>query len=379
VNVPAGWSAAEVLELFLDLVRIASPSGRERTLAEHVTALLEARGLTVAEDDTSAATGANVGNLLVHVPGRGGGVPILLCAHLDTVAVDAPIEPLVEDGVVRTLGATILGADDKVALAALVALLTDLAERPPQADVDVLFTVCEEVGLLGAAAFDMAPLAARAGFVMDSSGPLGAIVVSAPAQRRVTAEFRGTAAHAGLEPEQGHSAILAASRAVSTMKLGRIDEQTTANIGVIGGGVATNIVPERCELSGEVRSRDPQCLADQLAHMIGAIHFAAAEVGVDVAVEVAANYDGFALTGDALPSRLAARALSAQGIEPRFVGAGGGSDANIFNARGLPSVNLSAGFERVHSADEFVPVERLMQAYYVVHGLVAAAAAEPAS
>ncbi len=366
---------AELLDLFLELVGIASPSGQERLLADHVVQRLSACGLSAEEDDAAATARAGSGNLLVRVPGRGDGLPILLCAHLDTVAVDGAVEPVVENGVIRTKGETILGGDDKVAMTAMIALLQDLAQEPPEGTVEVLFTVCEEVGLRGAHAFDCSRLEARAGFVLDSSGPLGAVIVAAPSQRKLTAEFRGTAAHAGLEPERGHSAILAASRAISSMKLGRVDELTTANVGIIGGGVATNIVPEHCRLSGEARSRDPQRLAAQLQHMIDAVHLAAAEVGVDVVVEIAADYEGFDLPSDSLPASLAGAALRAQGIEPRFIGAGGGSDANVFNARGLPSVNLSAGFERVHSPHEYLPVERLTEAYLLVSGLVAAAGA----
>jgi tripeptide aminopeptidase len=369
----AAASVEELLAGFLELVRIPSPAGEERALADHLLARLRELGLDPVEDDAAGPARAGSGNVLVRVEGAGGGVPILLCAHIDTVHVVGPIEPVVEDGMVRSAGDTILGADDKVAVNALMALLADLAQEPPAGDVEVLFTVCEEVGLRGAKAFDLARCRARAGFVLDSSGPLREVIIAAPASRSITAEFRGAAAHAGIEPELGRSAVLAASRAISAMRLGRLDEQTTANVGIVEGGVATNIVPEHCVLRGEARSRDPERLADQVAHMLETINVAAAEVGVDVVVDVVEDYEAFSLSKRALAPRLAAEALRAQGIEPRFVGTGGGSDVNVFNARGLPSVNLSAGYERVHSTEEHVPVQSLVETYRMVHGLARAA------
>ncbi len=369
----AAVSAEELLDGFLELVRIPSPAGEERALADHLLARLRDLGLDPVEDDAAGPARAGSGNVFVRVEGAGDGLPILLCAHIDTVHVAGRIEPVVEDGIVRSAGDTILGADDKVAVNALMALLADLAADPPAGDVEVLFTVCEEVGLRGAKAFNLTPCRARAGFVLDSSGPLREVIIAAPASRSITAEFRGAAAHAGIEPELGRSAVLAASRAISAMRLGRLDEQTTANVGIVEGGVATNIVPEHCVLRGEARSRDPERLADQVAHMLETINVAAAEVGVDVVVDVVEDYEAFSLSKRALAPRLAAEALRAQGIEPRFVGTGGGSDVNVFNARGLPSVNLSAGYERVHSTEEHVPVQSLVETYRMVHGLARAA------
>lgn len=363
----------ELLARFLELVRIPSPWGHERALADFLLDHLSGLGLDPLEDDAATAAGAGSGNVFARVAGDGGGLPILLCAHIDTVAVAGTIEPVVEDGVVRAAGGTILGADDKSAVTALTVLLEDLSVSPPPGDVEVLFTVCEEVGMRGAKAFDLDRCRARAGFVLDGSGPVGEVIIAAPAARSITAEFRGVAAHAGIEPERGRSAVLAASRAVSAMRLGRLDEQTTANVGIIEGGVATNIVPERCVLRGEARSRSPERLAAQVAHMLEAINVAATEVGVDVVVDLVEDYEAFSLSKRTIPARLAAEALREQGIEPRFVGTGGGSDVNVFNARGLPSVNLSAGYQRVHSPEECTPVQALLDAYRLVHGLVAAA------
>jgi tripeptide aminopeptidase len=369
----------QLLDLFLQLVRTPSPSGSERAVADLVLQHLRAAGLQAFEDDSAVQTGAGSGCIHVAVAGVGHGTPILLCAHMDTVTVAGPITPVVADGVVRTDGRTILGADDKTAVAVLLALLADLVAEPPAARVEVLFTTCEETGLHGAKAFDMARMQAAAGFVLDSSGPVGQVIVSAPSQRGVTAEFHGVAAHAGIEPERGRSAIAAAAHAIAGMRLGRIDEMTTANVGLIRGGAAVNIVPEHCVIEAEARSRDAVRLASQVQHMLDAIALGATEAGVDVTTSVQQQYESFVIAEDALPARIAAQALRSVGLEPRFAGTGGGSDVNVFNARGLPSVNLSAGYEKVHTPAEFMPLNGLRQAYDFAHALVAVAGSTPAN
>ena len=222
---------------------------------------------------------------------------------------------------------------------------------------------------------DLTGLQARAGFVFDSTGPVGDVIVRAPSQKMVKAEFHGTAAHAGIAPEKGRSAILAAARALAAMRLGRLDEVTTANVGVIEGGSATNIVPERCRLEGEARSHDPQKLAAQVGDMLEAINVAATETGVDVQVTVTDEFTAFALDDDALPVRIAVTALERAGFTPRLIGSGGGSDVNVYNAAGLPSVNLSVGMENVHTPDEYLPVVRLHEAASLLRAIIEAAAA----
>jgi len=364
----------DLLSLFLQLVEIPSPSGSERSVADLVLTFLRDVGLEPLEDDTAAATGAGSGNVFVRVQGRGSGTPILLAAHMDTVAVTGVIRAVVEDGAVKSVGDTILGADDKTAVALLLMLLRELAAEPPLCDVEVLFTTSEEIGLRGAKAFDASRLAAQAGFVFDSSGPLGRIVTAAPAHKSLVADFKGVAAHAGIEPQKGRSAVVAAARAVAAMKLGRIDEATTANVGLISGGVATNIVPEHCRIEAEARSREPARLSAQIAHMLAAVNEAATLAGVDVATSVVDEYAAFDLEPEALPVRIAWRALQAVGLEPRLGATGGGSDVNVFNAKGLPSVNLDIGFEDVHTSAERMPVDRLLLGHRLVRALVDAAA-----
>jgi tripeptide aminopeptidase len=365
----------DLLDLFVRLVEIPSPSGHERAVADFIIGFLRDAGIDPAEDDSAGVTGAGSGNIIVRVPGAGQGTPIVVAAHIDTVAVSGPIKAVVSDGVVRSAGDTILGGDNKAACAVLLAVLADLAVAPPAGGLAAIFSTCEEVGLRGAKALDLAALDARAGFVFDSTGPIGAVITRAPSQKMLTADFHGVAAHAGIAPEKGRSAIAAAAAAVAAMKLGRIDEATTANVGLISGGSAVNVVPERCRIEAEVRSHDLARLVAHTAHLVDAVELAAGLAGIDVEVTVHDAFTAFSLDDDALPVRIACAALRELGIAPRITASGGGSDVNVYNAGGLPSVNLSVGVENVHTPDEYLPVERLDDAYRLLAALVRAAAA----
>lgn len=365
----------ELRDLFVRLAGIRSPSREERELADAVTRLLRDVGLEVKEDDSAVVTGCACGNLIVRLPGRGEGTPLALCAHLDTVPLDRAPTVVVDDGVVRSDGQTILGADDKAAVAALLMVVRDLAREAPAADLEVVFTAGEEIGLQGAKALAPDALSAATVFVLDSEGAPGTVITNAPTIKAVNAEFRGVAAHAGIEPESGRSAVLAAARAVTMMHLGRLDHETTANVGIIQGGSAVNVVPGRCLVRGEVRSRDEAKLAAQLEQMLEAVALAAAETGVDVDVDVHEDYHGYRHAPDALPLRIAAAAVAEMGLEERLIGGGGGSDSNVFNARGLPAVTLGVGFEHVHSPREQITLAHLEQMYHLAHALVRAAGA----
>ena len=368
----------ELRDLFVHLAGIRSPSLEEREMAGAVKDFVRGVGLEAFEDASAALTGCNCGNLIVRVPGRGEGTPIALCAHLDTVPLERAPTVIVENGVVRTDGETILGADDKAAVAPLLMVLRDLALEPPAADVEIVFTVAEEIGLQGAKALDPAALAAATVFVFDSEGEPGTVITAAPTLKAIEAEFRGVAAHAGIEPQHGRSAIVAAARALADMDLGRIDDETTANEGLIEGGSAVNIVAERCVVRAEARSRDEAKLAAQVAGMIGAMSVAAGDAGIDVEIEVDEHFRGYAHAADALPLRIADAALAEADLAARYIGGGGGSDANVFNARGLPALTLGVGFEHVHSPHECIRLERLEELYRLGHALVRAAGRTPA-
>jgi tripeptide aminopeptidase len=363
---------AELLDLFLELVAIPSPPGREREVANRVGAYLDELGLDWDEDGCGPTIGSDTGNVLCRLPGRGAdGVPIFLCAHLDTVPPTAAIEPAVEDGIVRNIGGTILGADNKAA----VAVMLDAARRIVEGGVEhggveLLFTPMEEVGLLGAKAFDETRLHADIGFVYDQAAPIGEVIMGAPAQRSIRARFRGRAAHAGMYPEEGRSAIAAAARAVSDFRLGRIDAESTTNVGTIHGGVARNIVPETCELEAEARSRNARTLTELVQEMLDAIAFAATVSDCSVETDVEETYDGYALSPDDLAVQIAFAGLRHAGVEPTTAFSGGGADANVFNVRGRPCVNLANGMSDIHTPDERIAVDDLERMVAVTLGLV---------
>jgi len=364
---PTTW-ASDVLPLFLELAAIPSPSGEEAVVAQRVRAYLHDLGVEADADEA--------GNLLARLQATAGagGQPIFLCAHLDTVPVSGPIEPVVADGVVTNGADTILGADDKAAVAVLLeAARLLLAEGHPHAGVELLFTTREETGLEGAFAFEVSRLQARLGFVYDYSGPIGEVVVAAPSGRAIDVVFTGRPAHAGINPEDGRSAIVAAARAISDLRLGRIDEETTANAGLIEGGSALNVVPARCRLTVEARSRDERKLAELVQEMLDSFAFAAAVAECEVETTVEEKYRGYRLASDDPALALARSALERAGFVPRDVEVGGGADANVFNERGLHCVNIANGMAHVHTADEEIAVADLEAMVGVTLELVAAA------
>ncbi len=363
----------EVLDLFVRLAGIASPTGAEREVADVVKRYLADIGLGVREDGSASVTGCGCGNLVARIPGRGEAPPIALCGHLDTVPVERAPQVVVADGFVRTDGATALGADDKAALAVILVLARGLVAEPPAGDVELVFTPGEEAGLLGAKALDLGVLTARRVFVLDSDGAPGALVVASPTQKRIEAEFRGTAAHAGIEPERGRSAVVAAARAVAAMRLGRLDEETTANVGILRGGTAPNVVAERCSLEGEARSHDAVKVTEQTEHMVQAIAAEAAAAGVDVEIDVYEAFRGYRHEADSLLLAIGTEAASIAGLRALRLDGGGGSDANVFNAAGLPALTLGVGFENAHSSQERMSLERLGELAAMAAGVVRAA------
>jgi tripeptide aminopeptidase len=360
--------ATDVLPLFLELARIPSPSGEEAAVSAHVRAYLRDLGIAVEEDAA--------GNLLAHLPAAGGdgGAPVFLCAHLDTVPPSGRIEPVVADGIVTNGAGTILGADDKAAVAVLLeATRLLLAESRPHAGVELLFTTREETGLEGAFAFDVSRLRARIGFVYDYSGPVGEIVVATPSGRAIDVLLTGRPAHAGINPEDGRSAIVAAARAISDLRIGRIDDETTANVGLIEGGSALNVVPAHCRIAVEARSRDERKLAELLQEILDCFSFAATISECEVEATVEDKYRSYRLAPDDPALVLAQAALDRAGFTPRHVEVGGGSDANVFNERGLHCVNVANGMANVHTAEEQIAVADLEAMVSVTLELVAAA------
>lgn len=357
-------------EEFLALVAISSPSRREARVAERLVPTLEALGARVEVDDAGQRIGGDVGNVLARLPGTvTGAAPLLLCAHMDTVVPCDVVRPVLDGDVIRTDGTSVLGGDDKAAIVAILEALRVVGERRiPHGPIEVLFTISEESGLLGAKHFDTAKLASRRGLVLDCDG-VDELITRAPAAVAFRATVHGLEAHAGMFPEQGISAIRVASEAIAAMRLGRVDEETTANLGLIEGGLATNIVPNRVTLRGEARSQDVAKLEAQAGHMIRCFEDAAARhaVTIDgrehrarVEARVERSYDRLAVADDAPIVDLVRTAARRLGRQLRTRATGGGSDANVFAGRGIEMANLGCGMNAIHTVHEWVAVRDLV-------------------
>lgn len=369
---PAAEAERErLLDEFAWLCGIESPSLRERPMADAVTAQLRACGLEVQEDASAAATGSDSGNLLARIPGPEGSRTILLCAHLDTVPLAAPVEVVREAGVFRNANEAILGADNKAAVAVLLAVARRLAAEGSPVGVELLFTTTEELALRGAKEVERGGLRSEFGFVFDHASPIGELIVAAPTYFRLEARFRGAAAHAGIRPEAGRNAIAAAAKAISAMRIGRIDEGTTANVGRIEGGAATNVVAEHCRVELEARSLDDETAGRLIGEMVDACSEAASDAECDVETVVEQLFRGYRLARTAPPVAAATAALESLGIEPAYITTGGGSDANALIAAGLQVLNVANGTERNHQPDESVTTEALEKTLDLTLALVA--------
>ena len=374
-----------VLDLFLELCALPSPSGKERAVADRVCAYLSELGLAWDEDDAAARLDGDTGNIYTQLPATNGhavGIPVFLCAHTDTVPPEAAIEPVVgEDGVVRNSAGTILGSDNKAAIVVMLEAARRVVEEGrAHAGIELLFTSQEEVSLRGADAFDHTRLHATTGYVYDQGAPIGEIVLGSPHARLLDFRFHGVAAHAGMYPEDGRSAIAAASRAVADFRLGRVDEETSANVGVISGGTARNVVPEWCSFTAEVRSHDERKAVALAREMLESAAFAASLADCEVESEVRPSFPGYRFREGDPAVRLAATALERAGFTPSYALSGGGADANVFNARGLQCVNLANGMTDIHTPDERIAVADLEGMVDVTLALIDAAREEnPAS
>ncbi|HST32703.1 MAG TPA: M20/M25/M40 family metallo-hydrolase [Solirubrobacteraceae bacterium] len=384
---------------FAELCRIESPSGSERACAERVIAELRALDVAAHEDDAGPRAGSDCGNLLARIPGDPAARPdepaarpaakpgdsaahagerrsLLLCAHLDTVPLLAPVEPVLVEGFWENENEGVLGADNKAAVAVLLALARHVRSAGAPVDLELLFTVGEETALAGARAFDASLLQSGFGYVFDHATPIGEVVVDSPTHFRIEADFHGAAAHAGIRPEDGRSAILAAARAISSLQLGRLDEQTTVNVGTIAGGTAMNVVPERCTVVAEVRGMQDERAETVVAEVVQRLNEAAnlPECECDVDVSVQRMFAGFHLIAARPAVRVAESALAACGYEPVRISSGGASDANELLVQGVEVVNLANGTERNHEPGERVSVAALEGMLDVALALLDAAA-----
>lgn len=350
-----------LVESFMELVRIDSISREERDLADFLIEKLEDLGLEVIVDQAGEKAKSNCGNIVARFKGNIKEVtPIMFSAHMDTVVPGKNIDPLLKGEKILSSGKTILGADDKAAIAALLEALHIIKEKNIlHGDIEILFTICEEIGLKGAKNLDISSLNARMAFVLDSGGPVGEIISAAPSQNSLKIIIHGKSAHAGSNPEEGINAIQVAGFALSRMKLGRIDEETTTNIGIISGGKATNIIPDEVILEGEVRSRNEEKLEKYTKILKQVVEDTAQEFKAKAEVIINREFYCYNLSTDDRIVKIAMKAAKDMGLEPLLRPSGGGSDANVFNKKGFPSVDLAIGMEKVHTVDEYILVKNL--------------------
>lgn len=356
-----------LLERFLKYIQIDSPTKYEREFANYLQEEMKELGLEVYMDNAGESVGSNSGNLIAKLKGNTEGETILFSSHMDTVSPGKGIKPIIKDGVIFSDGTTVLGGDDKAGIAAILeALETIIDNNIPHGDIEVVFSIFEEGGLYGAKNLEYDKLTAKKGFVLDSGGDPGQIIIQGPAQNKINAKFIGKEAHAGVAPENGISAIQIAAEAICNMKLLRIDEETTANIGHISGGEVTNIVTKEVEIKGEARSLSDKKLKEQTEHMVKCCKDAAQKYGGEAIVEVNNSYGAFKVNEDDDIVENAKNACSNIGLRPFTAASGGGSDTNILNANGITAVNLGIGERKPHTLEEHLHIKDLENASRLV-------------
>ncbi len=355
-----------LVKTFLDLVAIDSPSGEEGVISKDLVRRFSALGGEVETDEQH--------NLIARFAGSNSGDWLILSAHMDTVGKDRGIKPQIRDGIIYSDGTTILGGDDKSGVAAILEMIASVREDDlPHPPLEAVISVSEEVGLQGARILDKSRLRAKRGYVLDSGGPSGVVVTSAPSQDSLEIKVHGRTAHAGSEPENGINAIRVASQAIAAMPLGRIDAETTANIGLIQGGVATNIVPDYVYIKGEARSRDDEKLAAQTAAMALAFQEAAEQNGARVELKIKRMYTTYKLSDDHPVVAAAVAAIKKLGWVPIIKSSGGGTDANIYSEHGIHCAILSTGMADVHTPNEHIAIADMTNVALLLQEIVTAA------
>lgn len=351
-----------MVEEFLELVRIDSITKKERRMADTLKGKLASMGYETIEDDAGSKIGGDAGNLICTVKGTTDVPAVVVMAHMDTVVPGIGKNPRIDGEYIRTDGTTVLGGDDAAGIESILEALRVLREEKiPHGDIQVVFTIAEEGGLFGSKNLDYSKIYARYGIVLDGGGPIGSVAVVAPSQHKIDVLVKGKAAHAGMEPEKGVSAVQIAAEAISNMKLGRIDEETTANVGIINGGQATNIVVDRVDIRAEARSRNEQKLNVQTAHMKECFEKAAAKFGGSVEFQATLEYPAYHISPDAPIIGMLGSAAKDVGIELLLEATGGGSDTNIVNGKGIEAVDISIGMDKVHSVEEQIKIDDLVK------------------
>lgn len=352
-----------LLNRFLQYVQISSPTKEEREFADFLKLEMERIGIEVIMDDAGEKCGSNSGNLIGKLKGNTEGETILFSAHMDTVSPGVGIKPKMRDGIIYSDGTTVLGGDDKAGIAAIMEALETIQEKSiPHGDIEVVFSIYEEGGLFGVKNLDYDNLEGKLAFVFDSGGDPGEIIIQGPAQNKIDVKFIGKEAHAGVAPEEGISAIQIASEAISNMNLLRIDEETTANVGIISGGKATNIVTNEVIIEAEARSLDNGKLEKQTEHMVKCCEEAAEKFGGKVEIKVENVYGAFQVDTDHEIVKNIKKACENLGLKAYTEKSGGGSDTNILNANGITAVNLGIGEKKPHTVEEHIHIKDLENA-----------------
>lgn len=356
-----------IKNLLLEFVQIDSHSRKERDIAERIKKYCEEMGAQVEIDDAGRAVGGNSGNVIARFPGSiAGAESIMMSAHMDTVVPGEGVKPIVEGDIIRTDGTTVLGGDDKSGCAVIIEVIRSLQEQNiPYAPIEAIFSICEEVGLLGAKNVDVSKIKSKYGIVFDSDDP-GFLFTKGPSANHMEYRIHGLESHAGVAPEEGISAIKIAAEGIAAMKLGRIDEETTANIGQIEGGMATNIIPNLVVLKGEARSHSEEKLEAQTKHMTKCLEDAAAKYEVTVAgkttrgsveARVEREYSSMDVADSSHVVQLVLKAAQRMGLDVKTMASGGGCDANIFNRKGIECANLGTGMRAIHTVKEWLDVK----------------------
>ena len=366
-----------IFEEFKELVAIPCHSTKERQIFEVVKAKLEALDFNVEEDDAASKLDSECGNMWAFLPGnKAGATKVLLSGHLDGVEPCGGTTVVRKDGILYSDGTTILGSDDKSGVVAILeGVRMILEENAEHGDIQVLLTIAEEGGVNGSRCMDKSKLNADVGYALDSEGAPGEIIVGAPGQYKYSIKVIGKTAHGGMEPEKGINSVMVAAKALAEVKrYGRIDEETTANIGIINGGIATNIVPALVEIQGDARSRNSEKLIAIRDEIVNTICTAVEKQGAKAEADVVLKYNSFLVDENSKVVELAKDACSQFGFEPNVGLTGGGSDANFINAYGVPCVILGTGMSNVHTVDEYIKEEDLYNSALMVYGILKAAA-----
>ncbi|HYK87589.1 MAG TPA: M20/M25/M40 family metallo-hydrolase [Acidobacteriota bacterium] len=361
----------DLVDFFLHLATIEGTSLAERKVADEVTSILRKAGIRVVEDGSAAVLGGDSGNLLCFPPHYNPDHPaIMLTAHLDTIQSTANLKPIVDAGSIRSDGSTILGGDNRLGLSALVRLLVDAAgDEVPCRNFFIVFTVGEEAGLYGADAIDLFPYNPSWAYVFDCSKRPGIYIRESVGLHAFTAQFIGKSAHSGVAPEEGISAIQLASKAIANLRLGRIDVETTANIGKIHGGEAVNAIPAKVTVDGEVRSFSPDRIRQQLSLIEQTMRDSLGGTGALLFSEQQ-DFAPYSLSREAPMILELEQAMRKVGLTPQPIRYTGGSDANKYNARGIPAVNIGIGAQKPHSHEEFFLIEDLVKTHELAHELI---------